>query len=95
MQKDAKLKHLAARKSVAVELDVREKLDMVRVPDIPKLPERKQDNFGFFDKFYGPERHAQDLAKKTENLRNQRTQVEQMAEKEAVVKPNFVKERDE
>lgn len=80
---------------MAVELDVREKLDMVRVPDIPRLPERKQDNFGFFDKFYGPDRHAQDLARKVENLRNQTAQVEQMASKDFTAIQNNTRARDQ
>jgi hypothetical protein len=40
---------------------------MIRIPDIPTLPEKKlvdNNNFGFFDKFYGPEKVAEHLKNK-------------------------------
>jgi hypothetical protein len=40
---------------------------MIRIPDIPTLPEKKlaeNNNFGFFDKFYGPEKVAEQLKNK-------------------------------
>ena len=67
VQKETKLKQQAQRKAVAADLDVREKLGMIRIPDIPTLPEKKlvdNNNFGFFDKFYGPEKVAEHLKNK-------------------------------
>jgi hypothetical protein len=67
VQKENKLKEQAQRKAVAADLDVREKLGMIKIPDIPSLPEQKlagNNNFGFFDKFYGPEKVAEQLKNK-------------------------------
>lgn len=53
---------------------------MIRIPDVPTLPEKKlaeNNNFGFFDKFYGPEKVAEQL--KTKHM-YENVQVDQSAQ---------------
>ena len=61
LKKETKLREKAERQSLPTDLDYREKVTKIKVPDIPQLKDKRQQNFGFFDKLYGPERQMSEL----------------------------------
>ena len=61
LKKEKKLREKAERQNMTADLDYREKVTRIKVPDIPQLKPKSDHNFGFFDKFYGPERQMSEL----------------------------------
>lgn len=83
IKKERILREKAVRQNLIADLDYREKINKIRVPEIPTLPnhlkdvkknnqgqlpsfdELQQNNFGFFDKFYGPTRQYEERFKQS------------------------------